>query len=80
MCATLCPFTLVGIAGEDDLDAPNLPGPCKRDQTNSPDDEPPPEKGHAMPLGGLAGGPARRRPKAPPRSSNGRSSGLRCGP
>jgi hypothetical protein len=42
-------FTLVGIAGEDDLDAPDLPGPCKTDRTNS-DDELPPGKGHAMPL------------------------------
>lgn len=52
-------FTLVGIAGEDDLDAPDLPILGKADQGGEP---PPPGNGHAMPSSGLTGGAPRRRP------------------
>jgi ERF superfamily len=43
-------FTLVGIAGEDDMDAPDLAAPVDR----TPDQEGPKANGHPPPNGGQA--------------------------
>jgi hypothetical protein len=56
-------FTLVGIAGEDDLDAPDLPLGGGTPVSPAPD----PANGHALGVGTGANGDGRRKPKrAPP--------------
>ena len=56
-------FTLVGIAGEDDLDAPDLPLGGDTSVIPAPD----PANGHALGVGPGANGDGRRKPKrAPP--------------
>jgi hypothetical protein len=61
-------FTLVGIAGEDDLDAPDLgPGPkAGADQPSEPDGRS--SNGHAFGLSAPAGAQSRTLPARPPKS------------
>jgi hypothetical protein len=62
-------FTLVGIAGEDDLDAPDLPLSGGTPVSPAPD----PAHGHALGIGPGANGDGRRKPKraAPTRATLG---------
>ena len=53
-------FTLVGIAGEDDLDAPDLPLSGGTPVSPAPD----PANGHALGVGPAANGDGRRKPRA----------------
>jgi ERF superfamily len=55
-------FTLVGIAGEDDLDAPDLPLSCGLPANPSPDQA----NGHALAPGRGANGDGRRKPRRAP--------------
>ena len=55
-------FTLVGIAGEDDLDAPDLPLSGRTPPSPTPDQA----NGHTLDFGPGAGGEARRKPRRTP--------------
>ena len=62
-------FTLVGIAGEDDLDAPDLPL-----SGGTPSPAPDPANGHALGVGPAANGDGRPKPRrAQPRATLGGS-------
>jgi ERF superfamily len=64
-------FTLVGIAGEDDLDAPDLPSLAKDGHTSanggtsSNGHNPDKANGHATSVGPVPAGPVRRKPSGP---------------